>query len=495
MRALLWMFRGVAVVSALLLIARGIAGPFWMLHNSITTECALAISVICAWLTADRQGRAERDLTHHSRWAFALVPVAAAIGFLPILSMPLVTDDYIHLRQISTGEAPTPLGCLIHSCGGPQSFRPLGFATYWAEWELWDTAAMPRHGLDLILHAISSLLFLLLLRRLGVGPPFDWLAGLFFAWNGIRAEAVAWPSARFDTLALTFSLAAALCVLRGSRIGLIGSVLATAAACLSKESAYVLPVLLALLLGRGAIAGAGRVLIVSNAAVAVSIFAWRWVVLKGIGGYLQPDGLTPIVLQFHPLVLAKTFLARIWGVLWFPVNWSRPLEWWMMLGLLAGAIGSCLLLYSRVDRKRVILCLAGVVVACVPTHHMLLIGPSLEHSRYLDFATPAFTLLVVFACLELPRRAGAAALALLAVFQLAGLEHNLRIWSSVSTARYELCRGVAARARKTEGRITIGDLPMTVDGVHWRNGIEDCLWLEFDIPMGKVEVTGRVKER
>ena len=237
MKFLRWAFVGIAAVSAVLLLARGIIGPFWMMHSPLTAECALAISVLCVLLTGDRRVR-EVPAIAQAHWSHVvLVLLAAAIGFLPVLSMPLITDDYIHLRQISSGEAPTALGCLTHSCGGPQFFRPLGFATYWAEWELWGTAAMPRHALDLILHAMSSVLFLLLVRRLGVRPPFDWLAGLLFAWSGIHVEAVAWPAARFDTLVLLFSLAAALCVLRGGRIGLLVSVLATAAACLSKESA------------------------------------------------------------------------------------------------------------------------------------------------------------------------------------------------------------------------------------------------------------------
>lgn len=419
---------------------------------------------------------------------------AALIGFLPILSMPLITDDYIHLRQISSGEAPQPLDCLTHACGGPQSFRPLGFATYWAEWELWDTAAIPRHAFDLILHAISSVLFLLLVHRFGVPPPFNWLAGLLFAWNGIRPEAVAWSAARFDTLVLLFAFAAALAVLRGRWLGLIGSVLATAAACLSKESAYVLPVLLALLLGRAAVTCAGGLLIGSNFAVAAAIFAWRWRALKGIGGYVAQDGATPTVLQFHAVTLLKTFLARIWGVLAFPVNWARPLEWWMVAGLAAGVAAFLLLLGSRPDRKRVLLCLAGVVVACVPPHHMLLIDSTIERSRYLDLAAPAFTLLLVFACVALPRRAGISALGLMVVFQLAALEHNLRIWHSVSKARYELCRSLAQRARNASGPIVINDVPLAVDGVYWRNGIEDCLWLDFEIPIGKVLVNEQGSE-
>ena len=353
---------------------------------------------------------------------------------------------------------------------------------------MWGKAAAPRHVFDLLLHALCSGMFFLLLRRLGVAPPLDLLAGLLFAWHGIRVEAVAWPGARFDTLALLFSLAAALSVLKGGKTGLAGAVLATCAACLSKEAGFVLPVLLALVLGRAALTRAGAILVGSSAVTATAVFAWRWVVLKGIGGYVQADGVTPSVLQFHPLVLVKSFLARIWGVLWFPVNWSRPLEWWMMLGLGAGVVGTCLLLRSRPSRERIALCIAGVAVACLPTYNMLLIGASLEQSRYLDCATPAFVLLLVFACAALPRRAGRLAIALMVVFQFAALEHNLRIFSDVSNARYEYCRRLAQRAQTTEGKIVIDNVPIVVDGVFWRNGIEECLWVEFGIPMGKVQV-------
>lgn len=166
----------------------------------------------------------------------------------------------------------------------------------------------------------------------------------------------------------------------------------------------------------------------------------------------------------------------------------------MVAGLAAGVAAFLLLLGSRPDRKRVLLCLAGVVVACVPPHHMLLIDSTIERSRYLDLAAPAFTLLLVFACVALPRRAGISALGLMVVFQLAALEHNLRIWHSVSKARYELCRSLAQRARNASGPIVINDVPLAVDGVYWRNGIEDCLWLDFEIPIGKVLVNEQGSE-
>jgi hypothetical protein len=480
-RLLRFLLCGIAITSGLLVLARGFIGPFWLVHNPINAECAFAVSLLVFLLTRHEHACLPRP-SAYAGWPIVVVGAAVGTAYWPILSMPLVTDDYFHVGQIASGEAPSPLSCFTHSCGGPQFFRPLGFAIYWMEWDLWGSAAMPRHALDLILHAVSSLLFLLLIRRLGIPPPFDLLAGLLFAWNGIRPETVAWPAARFDTLALLFSLISALAILRGGRTGLIVSTLATAAACLSKESAFVLPLLLAPLASRA------KHLLAANGAVAGGIFVWRWWVLKGIGGYMDLNTRAPTVLEFHGLTLVKTFLARIWGVLWIPANWSTPLEWWMALGLAAGVAGSLALLKARPPRWRFALSLACVAIACVPVHHMLLIGPSLERSRYLSYATVPFILALALAYSALPLRIGVAAMTLLLGFHAAALRHNLKIWRSVASERYEMCRNVAARARTTSTPIAITGLPLIVDGVYWSNGLGECLWLEFDIPPGKVLV-------
>ena len=475
---------GIAAISAFLLLIRAIAGPFngiVSIHSPLNLECAIALAVLLWLATGPAAPQSVRAVPRASVWPVLVVAGAAGLAYLPILSMPLVTDDYIHLTQASRGDAPTLLACLTQSkCGGPQYFRPLGFSIYAAEWAAWGTAAGPRHALDLVLHVAVSVLFLLLARRLGVPPPLDWLAGLLFALNGIGPEAVAWTAARFDTLAVLLSLVAALAVLRGGRAGLAICVVATGAACLSKESAFVLPVLLAMLAGLS-------LPVLSSFAVTLAVFVWRWVVLQGIGGYVEQTG-APLAFQWDGVKLAKTFLSRVWGVLWFPVNWSRPLEWWMVLALAAGVVASIFLLRSRPDRTRVWWCAAGVLVACVPAHHLLLIGPSLERSRYLIYAVPAFVLLLAAGCAGLPRAMGMATLALFVAFHLGALEHNLRIWRSVAGARYDLCRSVADRARGSAGVLKIGSLPLTVDGVYWRNGLEDCLTLEFGIPPGKVRV-------
>ncbi len=160
----------------------------------------------------------------------------------------------------------------------------------------------------------------------------------------------------------------------------------------------------------------------------------------------------------------------------------------MMAGIAVGLGGSLLLATAIPDRRRLWFCVAGVVGACIPTHHMLLIGPSMEQSRYLTYAAPAFILLLLTAGRGMPRQAGVWALALITVFQAAALETDLRIWSSVAQERYRLADRLAVLARSVPGVVSIRGLPVTLDGVYWRNGLEDCLNLDFGIPMGRVRV-------
>ena len=73
--------------------------------------------------------------------ALSLVLLAAVIGFLPILSMPVITDDYINLRQISGaarlrhhwGVSRTPVG--DRGSFVPRDLRPSGpsgkYGTRW----------------------------------------------------------------------------------------------------------------------------------------------------------------------------------------------------------------------------------------------------------------------------------------------------------------------------------------------------------------------------
>src|SRR5438552_653439 len=121
------------------------------------------------------------------------------------------------------------------------------------------------HLTSVLLHAVNAALFCLVARRLlaqGFGaPPSNPVivagavfAALAFGIHPLRAESVAWISGRRDVLCATFYLAATLAYLRGvAGGGAIAprwwgvSVVAFAAALLSKASAMTLPLTLLLI--------------------------------------------------------------------------------------------------------------------------------------------------------------------------------------------------------------------------------------------------------
>ncbi len=483
----------VAAAGSVLLLIRALTGPFALVHNPIGLECAVAISTLFA-VFLSRDPTTAPTGSGSPRWLMAVVLLEVGVAFGSVLSMPLVTDDYIHLQQMATAADRMPAGCLTHIASGSQFYRPLGCLTFWAEWKLWGAAAMPRHAFDLILHGASSLLFFLLLRRLGITRPFDILGALAFTWHGIRPETVAWSAARFDSLALFFSLLAALFVLRRTTTGLIAALLAVAAACLSKESAFVLPLLLAPLVWMDTESPTAIRRLAALLAVAAVVFVIRWSMLSGVGGYVDAAG-APKALDWNALVFAKTFFARIWGILWFPLNWSTPLEWWMRAGFVCGIAGTLLLLKARPNRRRLAFALGAVAIACIPVHHLLLIDASLERSRYLTLASVPFVIALVLLWIALPRRIGILAGVLIVTFQVAAVDHNLKTWRTVAYARRDACREVAGIAQKTESKITITGMPLLVDGAYWSNGFAECLWLDFGVPMGKVRVNGEPPQR
>jgi hypothetical protein len=103
--------------------------------------------------------------------------------------------------------------------------------------------------MNLLLHVANGILVWALLRRLvgrqPSGPPL--LGALAFLLHPVATESVAWISSRGDVLALTFMLAGLLLHLRSGTAGLLLSALCYLLALFSKESAVVLPLLLALM--------------------------------------------------------------------------------------------------------------------------------------------------------------------------------------------------------------------------------------------------------
>ena len=187
---------------------------------------------------------------------FAVVPYLQSLNFgfvnyddpMHVAAQPAVLDG-VSAQSVSWASQATP-GNLWH---------PLTWISYMAEVQWFGGGAETpgvHHGGNLLLYAITILFLYCLVRKLGVPTLWAAIGVLVFALHPLHAEPVAWISARKDLLSGVFILASLLgYVLSGNAIGRARwcwkslSLLAFAAALLSKPSAVVLPALLIVLGG------------------------------------------------------------------------------------------------------------------------------------------------------------------------------------------------------------------------------------------------------
>lgn len=124
-------------------------------------------------------------------------------------------------------------------------YRPLVVASFMADTMAGGGAAGFFHFTNAVLHALSTVLALALVRRLGAGPRPAFAAALVFAVHPLNAHAVYWIPGRNELLLAVFGLAAWLAWLRAAATQrpqwLAAHGAAWLLALLSKETASVFP--------------------------------------------------------------------------------------------------------------------------------------------------------------------------------------------------------------------------------------------------------------
>jgi Flp pilus assembly protein TadD len=83
-----------------------------------------------------------------------------------------------------------------------QTDFPFTVVSFWLQWLCWGKAAAGYHTVNILLHAINSILVWRVLRRLNIRGA--WLAGAIFAVHPVCAASVAWISELKNTLSLPF---------------------------------------------------------------------------------------------------------------------------------------------------------------------------------------------------------------------------------------------------------------------------------------------------
>ena len=142
---------------------------------------------------------------------YAALFLAALIAYGPALQGGLVWDDVSHVTAPAL-QSWQGLWRIWFELGATQQYYPLIHSAFWLEHRIWGDAVVGYHLTNIVLHAASACLVVMIMRRLAL--PGAWLGGFLFAVHPVFVEAVAWISEQKSTLSGVFYLAAALTYLR-----------------------------------------------------------------------------------------------------------------------------------------------------------------------------------------------------------------------------------------------------------------------------------------
>lgn len=122
-----------------------------------------------------------------------------------------VWDDEGHITRPDLREA-AGLRRIWLSPGATQQYYPVTHTAFWVQHRLWGANTLGYHIVNIVLHAVSASLLLLIMRR--IRAPGAVLAAFVFALHPIHVESVAWMTELKNTLSGALYLSAAWLYLR-----------------------------------------------------------------------------------------------------------------------------------------------------------------------------------------------------------------------------------------------------------------------------------------
>lgn len=265
-------------------------------------------------------------------------------------------------------------------------FRPLRNVSWMVDYQLAGLRPGWWHFHNVLLHLLNAWLVGLLAWGLVRRRDAQTVAALIFLLHPVVSETVCWVKCRDDLISTAFALWAAILWVRwrlepftwsrGATVGLVGL-----AACLAKEQAVVLPVLLAAMdLSRGMIRRAEikdwmRRLSLPFLAVAVFLI-WRWAVLgrtgqcDWLGGSAMRTWMTmvPAFSEYLRLLILPHPLLADYDEFPTVAGWGDPS---LMCGALAlgGVLVAGVLIAWRAPESRA--GLAWALLALVPVSNLI----------------------------------------------------------------------------------------------------------------------------
>ncbi len=155
------------------------------------------------------------EMSNQRDWIRALVLVTATfLAYQSAWNGQPVWDDDAHMTSPALRSL-EGLARIWIKPGATQQYYPMVHMLFWLEYRLLGDAPSIPHVVSILLHSLSALLFIAILKQLEI--PGAWLAGAIFALHPVHVESVAWISELKNTLSGAFYLSSAFVYLRFDR--------------------------------------------------------------------------------------------------------------------------------------------------------------------------------------------------------------------------------------------------------------------------------------
>lgn len=507
-RSAQWALSATLAICAVLIACRTLFGPLTFpipLRSPMNVESIFGLAALLLLLTRathDSPATERRYVGLNRQDALALVVIAltVALAFWRTIPLSFLSDDFLIVKHARSWHG---FGDAFTVVGADRFFRPLTFAymAWVATWAGLDPALW--RAIELGLHAANSCLLFILARLLGFPRFAACFAAALFAVHATRPETVVWIAGRADLLATLFVLLGLVFFIRSweshrpmSLFFWLASFAAMNLAFISKESSYTFPLLLAVWLAAngGLKDRRGWYALLPFFAAAACLFAWRWILFGGIGGYVDAAGRSQ-ALSVGLVPILKTFALRLWAVLFFPINWS--VQPGAVLGIVTAFYLAALFWLSSVAARRrdLVLAIGWLLTLSLPPMQQLLIGADLQKARYLYLPSAAFCLLLAAAVTRLSATPRWAVSTAVLAFHVAALVHNLSAWEYASEKAKSACAAAAVCVTGPQSRIAVLGLPGSLNGVYFfANGFPECVAMQRNFEPVEVDLPETVPD-